>query len=203
MSASTPWNSKKYEGAAKNPLVGLLVWNFFRTIGSLWPSEVSSVLDAGCGAGHALHRLASFLPDDVIGIDLDDNEVKICQQRFPEYVFLRADIGELPFEDDQFDLVLCLEVLEHLESPSKALRELERVSARWVILSVPFEPWFQLGSLLRGKYLRTLGNHPEHIQHWNRRTFCDFIEKHSDMKVRRCLVAFPWVAVLCQAPAVR
>ena len=68
----------------------------------------------------------------------------------------------MPFEDDSFDLVLCLEVLEHVPEPGAALAELARVCCGRIVLSVPDEPWFRLGSLARGKYLRGLGDHPEH-----------------------------------------
>jgi hypothetical protein len=43
-------------------------------------------------------------------------------------------------------------------------------AAPWCF-SVPFEPYFRIGNVLRGKHLGRLGNHPEHVQHWNLRTF--------------------------------
>ena len=43
------------------------------------------------------------------------------------------------------------------------------------MLSVPYEPYFRIGNVLRGKHLGRLGNHPEHVQHWNLRTFETFL----------------------------
>jgi ubiquinone/menaquinone biosynthesis C-methylase UbiE len=77
----------------------------------------------------------------------------------------------LPFADRSFDAVLCMEVLEHLQHPADAVRELARVARDVVVLSVPFEPFFQAGNAARGKYPETWGDHPEHIQHWGRRSF--------------------------------
>ena len=76
-------------------------------------------------------------------------------------------VYELPFDDDSFDLVLCLEVLEHLDDPAAALAELSRVSAGDDRRLGPARALVRAGSLLRGKYVRDLGNHPEHVNHWN------------------------------------
>jgi SAM-dependent methyltransferase len=103
---------------------------------------------------------------------------------------------QLPFAAASFDAVLCLEVLEHLEDPAAAVRELLRVARKAVVLSVPYEPYFRVGNLLRGKYLSELGNHPEHIQHWNMGRFRSFLEP------ARCEIrmveAFPWIIACCR-----
>src|SRR6185503_4035992 len=100
-------------------------------------------------------------------------------------------VTDLPFADSSFVLVLCLEVLEHLDDPAAAVRELARVAAAGVVVSVPFEPWFRIGSLLRGKYVRTLGNHPEHVNHFNRRSLATLLEPALDILTIR--TAFPWL----------
>jgi SAM-dependent methyltransferase len=105
---------------------------------------------------------------------------------------------ELPFGRASFDAVVCLEVLEHLEDPMAAVEELLRVARLAVVLSVPYEPWFRLGNLLRGKYLSGLGNHPEHIQHWNPRRFRRLLAA-TGQEVR-VVEAFPWI-VACLRPS--
>ena len=59
----------------------------------------------------------------------------------PDYI---ADIRELPFEDNSFDVVLASEILEHLpwESVDSALAELRRVSKKYVIISIPHATCF-------------------------------------------------------------
>jgi 2-polyprenyl-3-methyl-5-hydroxy-6-metoxy-1,4-benzoquinol methylase len=160
------------------------------------PLEAASVLDAGCGEGETIARLSDVFPSRVFAVDILDQCVAYTKQRIPSVEVSRESLYELPFEDDAFDLVLSLEVLEHLERPSKALAELARVAGSDLVLSVPHEPYFRLGSLLRGKYLRGLGNHPEHVNHWNRRSLPAFLQARLD--VVDVTVAFPWLLAHCR-----
>lgn len=73
------------------------------------------VLDVGSG-GSSYHR---FFPNRLT-LDKDPD-------RQPEIV---ADAGQLPFNDGEFKVILCTEVLEHVEDPFKVERELRRVIAR-------------------------------------------------------------------------
>jgi hypothetical protein len=86
--------------------------------------------------------------------------------------------------------------MEHLDRPAEALRELSRVSRGDLVVSVPYEPYFRLGSLMRGKYVRGLGNHPEHVNHWNRRSLPGFLRAQVD--VTDVAVAFPWLIARCR-----
>jgi 2-polyprenyl-3-methyl-5-hydroxy-6-metoxy-1,4-benzoquinol methylase len=76
--------------------------------------------------------------------------------------------------------VLAIEVLEHLADPTVALAEIARVARGTVVLSVPLEPLWRIGNLLRGRYVSAWGNTPGHIGHWRRREFVrlvsDFLE---------------------------
>ena len=79
-----------------------------------------------------------------------------------------GDATTLPFPDDSFDLVLAIEVLEHVPGPDAALGELARVCSGTFIASVPFEPIWRAGNLARRRYVRQLGNTPGHVNHWTR-----------------------------------
>jgi hypothetical protein len=87
-------------------------------------------------------------------------------------------------------------VLEHLPDPAAAVRELARVSRRAIVISVPYEPWFRAGNVLRGKHLRALGNHPEHVQHWNLHSFGAFLRE--SVPGVRLIEAFPWIIACCR-----
>ncbi len=101
---------------------------------SLIPMGISSVLDVGCGNGIITNRLISRYK--VLGLDL--NKEALTYVIAPKIV---GNVGYLPFRDESFDLVLCLEVLEHLPCRvyEKAIEELQRVAKRFIIISVPNE----------------------------------------------------------------
>jgi 2-polyprenyl-3-methyl-5-hydroxy-6-metoxy-1,4-benzoquinol methylase len=181
-----------------NPVVRRLIDRFYERLRSIVaPLGAASVLDAGCGEGETISRLGDLLPEPVFAVDILDESVAFTKRRLPSVEVSRHSVYELPFEDDRFDLVLCLEVLEHLERPSAAVGELRRVAREHLVLSVPFEPYFRLGSLLRAKYVRQLGNHPEHVNHWTRRSFPRFLAPQVD--VVEVGVAFPWLIAHCRA----
>jgi SAM-dependent methyltransferase len=183
-------NQAKYESG--NPVVQRLLGRFFaRVEAAVAPLGAESVLDAGCGEGEALHRLAAILPDRVAAVDLEERCVAEVRARFPSVEASRGTVTDLAFADASFDLVLCLEVLEHLDDPVAAVAELARVSSRHVVVSVPYEPWFRLGNLLRGNHLAGLGNHPEHVNHFNRGSLRHLLETSLD--VVEVSVAFPWL----------
>lgn len=56
----------------------------------------------------------------------------------------KQDIRNLSFKDNSFDIVLCQQVLEHIDEPVKAILELKRVYKNQLIISVPNEPFFTI-----------------------------------------------------------
>lgn len=81
------------------------------------------VLDVGCGTGHLLAELQAWSqPRSLTGCDFSEQAMKFSRERFPDCQFFRHDIYEpLPQRND---VVLCTEVLEHLERPFIALNNL-------------------------------------------------------------------------------
>lgn len=193
---STTTNAAKFE--TTNPVVQRMIGRFFAVLREVVePLEPTAVLDAGCGEGETLVRLGDVLGDRIAAIDIERSCVERVRQRLPSTAVRHGDVTALPYADDEFDLLLCLEVIEHVPEPARAVAELARVSRRDVVVSVPFEPWFRIGSLLRGNYLRTLGNHPEHVNHFSRRSLTDLLEPA--LEVREVRVAFPWLIAACRA----
>ncbi|MGH9024727.1 MAG: class I SAM-dependent methyltransferase, partial [Acidimicrobiia bacterium] len=108
-----------------------------------------------------------------------------------------GDIAALPFPDRSFDLVLAIEVLEHVPRPSDALHEIARVAKGDVVLSVPREPLWRVANMARGRYLSAYGNTPGHIQHWSRRAFVRLVARHLDVTAVRSPP--PWTIVAAHA----
>jgi ubiquinone/menaquinone biosynthesis C-methylase UbiE len=106
-----------------------------------------------------------------------------------------GSIYNLPFENNSMDIVLCSEVLEHLEKPEKGLRELLRAARHSVVLSVPNEPFFRMGNMLAFKNVSRLGDPPDHIQHWSAGGFVKWVKKNAD-GFYCCQKSFPWTIVV-------
>lgn len=192
--------NKKY--ISKNPVIVFLNNYFLSTIASLVKSaESSRILDIGCGEGIVTHFLIDNLSinsNHIVGLDIKGSCLKIAQGINPEVQFFQASIYKIPFQDNSFDLVLGLEVLEHLEFPEKAIGELNRVSKNWVIVSVPNDRMFRIGNMFRFKYLSSWGATPDHIQHWDKKTFKNLISRYLDIAKTKAPFLL-WLVLLCQA----
>lgn len=180
-----------------NPVQKILISNFYKTFFNFFKRcRAESVLDVGCGEGITLNKLTQMYPNlKAEGLDYSEEAIKIGKQVYPNLKLIKGDIYKLPYKDNSFEVVLCNEVLEHLEYPEKALDELKRVSSKYLLLSVPHEPFFKLAQLIRGKYLSSWGNHPEHIQHWSSRSFSEMLSRHG-LKNLSKKHPFAWILVL-------
>lgn len=95
------------------------------------------ILEAGCGTGGNLELLAAH--GQVTALEYDHEAARLAKARNRGTV-LRASLGDsLPFRDEQFDLVVLLDVLEHLDDDALALRTLFRHvrPGGFVVITVP------------------------------------------------------------------
>lgn len=101
------------------------------------------VLDCGCGRGMYLVKLKE-IAKELWALDIKEENIKYCLERkiIKENRFIKADIIDLPYKDKIFDLILCTEVLEHVNNDERALSELARVIKKGgkLVLSVPVPP---------------------------------------------------------------
>lgn len=91
------------------------------------------LLEAGCGAGRHLFPLASNkFVEYSVGVDFSHGAIRIAkrlssQQKIEGVAFVTGDIRNLPFRDDDFDVVLSLGVIEHFSDPLPLIMEMKRV----------------------------------------------------------------------------
>ncbi len=83
-----------------------------------------TILDAGCGTGLMLQQMQDL--GHAEGVDIADEALDFCRKRGLDNV-RRADLLQLPFAEDTFDVVTALDVLEHLDDDAGGLREMRRV----------------------------------------------------------------------------
>lgn len=192
---SLPTNFVKH--TSKNPIQKFLINNFYSSLISLVKHVApQTILDAGCGEGFTMDRLAKFgLGKKIEGVEYSKDAIMLGKKLFPNLTFKQGSAYDLPYKGNSFDLVICTEILEHLDVPPKALKEALRISKKYVLISVPNEPFFMLSNFIRGKNLFRLGDDPGHINHWTIFSFQKFIKKNG-IKIKKMLFPFPWIIVL-------
>jgi SAM-dependent methyltransferase len=106
-------------------------------IRSLIPPDTSSLIDIGCGKGDVINALLESRPDlRIVGVDPFSEA-----SEYIKAAFVRATLPHLPFENQSFDLVQCLEVLEHVSQNdfTASLGEIQRLAKKYIIIGVPYK----------------------------------------------------------------
>ena len=184
-------NSQKY--THQNRLYQWHIQAFLQRVYQLLAqTEARSVLDAGCGEGFVTRYLAQQNPAlRLTGMDLSKEAIAYAQDHFGHLAHFRTgSLYKLPFSDNSFDLVVCSEVLEHLDDTDRAVSELKRVARRHVLITVPREPYFKW----LNDFSRALGISPDpgHVNFWTKTTFQEFIRSHFNAP------SFAWKHVIYQ-----
>jgi 2-polyprenyl-3-methyl-5-hydroxy-6-metoxy-1,4-benzoquinol methylase len=163
-------------------------------------TEARDVHEVGCGEGELLLRLARR-GLHVRGTDISEEVIAHARRRAADErldVELRvAAIDALDPQADSAELILCCEVMEHVDDPAAALEVIARLARPWAIVSVPREPLWRVLNMGRLKYVRELGNTPGHLQHWSRASFVRFLRPR--LQVVEVRSPLPWTMALCRS----
>jgi SAM-dependent methyltransferase len=149
-----------------------------------------TVLELGCGAGRMLGGLQRLRPDlSWAGIDVSRAALSVAEDRFPSMDFrlLPDPTDPLPARDGEFDAVLVLDVLEHVDDPAAALAELRRVLAPGgrIHLHVPCEgDALSLWRWLPGPLGRLKRRYAGHVQRFRRAEIAMLLESAGFRVVR-------------------
>ncbi|NDL64127.1 class I SAM-dependent methyltransferase [Acerihabitans arboris] len=186
---------------SRNPAVKWMMQRFESAL-SDFVSQVmpQSIHEIGCGEGYWVLRwneqgLAAR------GCDFSQQVIEIARENalareLPPTLFEIRSIYDLNSKRDGADLVVCCEVLEHLENPEAGLEALQRVECGHLILSVPREPLWRSLNLARGKYIADWGNTPGHLQHWSKKSFIRLVSKYFAVVDQKN--PLPWTMLLCR-----
>ncbi len=184
---------------SKNIISKYLIANFFKSINDLIKlSNPYSIHEVGCGEGHII---ASFVDEQysILGSDISQDCLDIAKRMLKNrsnIKLINQDIYDLNKDNHSADLVICCEVLEHLDDPKKAMEALLSITNKNLIVSVPREPLWRLLNILRLTYLKNLGNTPGHLNHWSKKSFIAFISDYMD--VISIKSPLPWTLLLCK-----
>ncbi|WP_181181566.1 class I SAM-dependent methyltransferase [Mesorhizobium sp. B3-1-6] len=156
------WQNSPIEDAHRQELVDIVLGHF--------PATAPSILEVGCGTGLIHQKLVRHLPTGAsyMGVDSSLKMLDIARRNFPEGEFHFGDGYGLVFKDQEFDVVLCFEVLGHIPEIEQFVAELLRVSRKTCI----FTTWPSEGQEVVENY-ETIGD----VQFLHRRYPDAFIRK--------------------------
>lgn len=122
------------------------------------------IIDVGCGSGDFLKLVQNIATPEwqLYGVDFSQSAIVRCQTIIPNGKFSVGNLYDLNFPSSYFDCVICMEVLEHLERPSQALKEMQRICKDdgIIIITIP-----------NGDYDDYIG----HLSFWTETSFREFL----------------------------
>ncbi|NQX88529.1 MAG: class I SAM-dependent methyltransferase [Halioglobus sp.] len=188
--------SDKYQ--TKNPVARYAIKQLLQTVSDFSAkTQPSSILEIGCGEGHITEQLLHVTDASIHATDLSETLISEARDRLrygDRLSFSKLNIYDLNPQELHASLVVCCEVLEHLDKPETGLALLAKSARDYAVLSVPREPNFRILNFLRGQHFAAWGNAPGHLQHWSKRAFIAFVETQFDIVATKGLL--PWTVVL-------
>jgi 2-polyprenyl-3-methyl-5-hydroxy-6-metoxy-1,4-benzoquinol methylase len=186
------FQTKKYR--ARNPIKRRLIRRFVGKVTELVEAGgvPKSVLEIGVGEGFLSGHLSTVHPETKFtGLDIQERDLELLRVKFPHIEAHHGSIYDLSALPRGYDLVICAEVLEHLEQPERALDQIVGLRPARVVLTVPHEPWFMLSNLAMGKNITRLGNDIEHCNHFTVGSFRRLLSTR--FRLTAVTTSYPWI----------
>lgn len=187
-----------------NPIYKSLISGFMDSLLAMAKQAGKSrIFEIGCGEG----QLLGVLNDngyEISGMDLDEESVQMSRDNLDTVIenghslISQGNLYDISKDDDRIagKMLICCEVLEHVPDPELGVKLISECTDEYFIVSVPHEPIWCMLNMARGKYIKSFGNTPGHINHWTRRSFVKLVSKYADIiDVRTPL---PWTMVLAR-----
>jgi len=116
------------KGIERNILQRIWHNNKLKIVVDFIPDVPKTILDVGCASGWFISKISKkFSKAKCYAIDIYDKGIKYAKKTYPKIEFKVADAHKIPYKKNTFDLVICTEVLEHLDTPKSAILEIKRV----------------------------------------------------------------------------
>jgi ubiquinone/menaquinone biosynthesis C-methylase UbiE len=123
------WDSR---AAAYDSQLGFLRWTQKKLVSSLELENHPCFLDLACGTGWAVRYAADAAKGDgeFYGIDISQKMIEQAEanlRNYPQVHFRKANVEEIPFDNDFFDIVICTNAFHHFSQPTAVMKEVYRV----------------------------------------------------------------------------
>lgn len=103
-------------------------------------TKVKTILELGCGRGDFADLVNDELSYKITGIDIFQSYLNLCKKKGKYEKVIKRDLTKrLPFKDNSFDAVVCLQTVEHLNKKAGLflISEMERIAKRMILISIP------------------------------------------------------------------
>lgn len=132
-------NKSRYRIAQKSSFIGkilLYLATYYRALMIVLCLHPKKCLDVGCGTG-LLVKILRSMGVDAYGVEISQDAINLADKNIANFL-KKADILKLPFLNDEFDLVLTFDVLEHVDriKINKAINETIRVTKKYILHKV-------------------------------------------------------------------
>lgn len=192
-------HAEKYD---ENPIHKYLIDGFMESLVTfVQQTGKTKIFEIGCGEGQLLGVLFNW-GCEVAGCDADPEAVEMTNENLRMssgggHVFL-GNLYDFTPGDSRLagKMIICCEVLEHVPNPEKGMQIIASCTDEYFIVSVPHEPIWCILNMARGKYWKSFGNTPGHINHWTRGGFVKLVEKYADVVAVN--TPLPWTMVLAK-----
>lgn len=169
------WSNKKrqkYEILASKWKSDIFFKHFYYT-----KIKLDSILEYGCGPAYILKNFDKKLNNlKIVGIDISNSMLKLAKKNIPNGTFIKND--QISYKN-KIDLVLLIDILEHIKNPNKVLKESKLIS-NYIFIKVPLEKCL-LKNIFR--FFRKIKINSEgHINFWNKRDVFNILEE-VDIKI--------------------
>jgi 2-polyprenyl-3-methyl-5-hydroxy-6-metoxy-1,4-benzoquinol methylase len=132
------------------------------------------VLDVACGEGYGSKMLLNWGASSVLGVDISEDAITKAKNRFNEknLEFRQLEADNQEFLDEQFDLVVSFETIEHVSNPNQFLVNIKKSLNKGgiAVISCPNDAWYYANG----------GWNPFHKNVWNADQFRTLVGKHFD-----------------------
>ena len=155
----------------------------------------SKVLDVGCGDGMLMKSLYKIKNCDVTGLDVSKIALNRLEKfKSPKFRTYLLDIEQDWYvEENGFDVVVALDVIEHLFNPRAFLERMNKTTNKHIIIS--YANTVYLKNRLDILFGKVPTNHPfrngQHLHYWSFNGFIDLIEEFFDIVDIKCLGHLP------------
>lgn len=122
------------------------------------------ILDIGCGSGFKLMK--NFADKETIGVELEP-ALSFLIEKYPERIWLESDFS-VKF-GVHFNIIICSDVIEHIENPDKLLEFINNQQFNYLILSTPAREMYQ------DKFISGSPRNPCHFREWKSEEFKEYI----------------------------